>query len=199
MYSLEVLREPVICRDGHTMCKACLDTALSGTFPTCPVDRTYLGSSTAVRNLALQSLIMGFTIKCPNGSGCSWKGKLEALQSHRNECDMEMVACVNAQCRALLYRFEMRSHEEQCPLKSEPCAYCGKKENAAEMVLHLKTCPKVGISCPNNCGVNILRYFNLGINNINEWVNNELWIYCMCCCVRARRYLFLVTFPKNKI
>lgn len=167
MYSLEVLREPVICRDGHTMCKVCLDTALSGTFPTCPVDRQYLGTSTPVRNLALQSLIMGLTIKCPNGSGCSWKGKLEELPSHRNECDMEMVACINAQCSALLYRFEMGSHEEQWPKKSEPCAHCEKKESAAEMALHLRTCPKVGISCPNSCGVDILRYFYLGSNKIN--------------------------------
>ena len=128
MYRLGVLREPVICRDVHMMCKVCLDTALSGTFPTCPVDRQYLGTSTPVRNLALQLLIMGLTIKCPNGSGCSWKGKLEELPSHRNECDMEMVAWTNAQYRALLYRFEMGSHQEQCPLKSEPCALCEKRK-----------------------------------------------------------------------
>ena len=159
MYSLEVLRETVICRDGHTMCKVCLDTALSGRFPTCPVYSRYLGTSTAVRNLQLQSLIMGFTIKCLNVSRSSWKGKLETLQSHRNKCDMEMVAFTNAQCRTLLYCFEMGSHQEQCPLKSEPCAHCEKRENTAEMALHLKTCPKVSISCSKRLWSEHLKVF----------------------------------------
>ena len=161
MYSLEVLRDPVICRHGHTMCKVCLETALSGTFPTCPVDRRYLGTSTPVRNLALQSLIMGFPIKCPNGSGCRWIGRLESLQGHRNECEMEMVGCTNAHCTASLYRFEMGSHQDQCPHRSEPCVHCQKNKKVVEMALHLQTCPKVSVSCPNNCGEIILRYFTL--------------------------------------
>lgn len=38
---------------------------------------------------------MGLIIKCLNGFGCSWKGKFEELLSYRNECDMEMVVCIN--------------------------------------------------------------------------------------------------------
>ena len=153
-----MLRDPVVCRDGHTMCKVCLDKATSGSFPACPVDRSYLGTSGPVRNLALQALIMGFKIKCPNGSRCKWIGKLEGLSNHRNQCEMEMLGCTNAQCAALVYRYEMGSHQDQCPHKSEPCIHCQMNVKVAEMEMHLKTCAKVKISCPNNCGENIFRY-----------------------------------------
>ena len=156
-----MLREPVICRDGHTTCNVCLEKALSGrSFPICPVDRRYLGTAKPVRNLTLQSLIMGFEIRCPNGSGCKWTAKLETLQSHQKKCAMEMVRCTNTHCAALVYRFEMGSHRDQCPHRWN-LVFIVKRENAADMVLHLRTCPKVSISCPNNCGVNILRYFYL--------------------------------------
>lgn len=41
------------------------------------------------------------------------------------------------------------------------------------MVLYLRICFKVGISCLNSCGVDILRYFYFGSNKINyDWIMN---------------------------
>lgn len=152
-----MLCDPVICKDGHTMCSKCLDQAVSNGVRTCPVDRSYLGLSRPARNLALQAIILNFTIKCPNGLGCLWMGKLESMSSHKGECMMEMVECQNSTCTAMVYRGEKDTHQERCPHKSEACIQCDRQVKLVEMATHLKTCPKGKIPCPNKCGKGILR------------------------------------------
>ena len=53
-FSLAVMRNPVACNKGHTMCEKCLETAMFKGNGNCPVDRTFLGAVLPVRNLALQ-------------------------------------------------------------------------------------------------------------------------------------------------
>lgn len=156
--SLAVLHDPVVCRDGHTMCCTCLDTALSTGIRTCPVDRNYLGIARSARNLALQAMILKLIIKCPNGSGCSWTGAIENLQQHQQECPMEMLTCTNTDCSAMVYQYEMDAHQKKCPHQTITCDNCQGKGKVIEMTEHKKNCPKSAVECPNKCGEVVLRY-----------------------------------------
>lgn len=44
-------------------------------------------------------------------------------------------------------------HLEECTRKTEPCEHCRKEVSLREMKRHLKLCPSMMISCPNQCGL----------------------------------------------
>ena len=157
-FSLAVMRNPVVCNKGHTICEKCLETAMFKGNGNCPVDRTFVGAVLPVRNLALQSMIDKLQMKCPNEAGCSWSGPLESVPQHLKECPMEMVKCTNTNCTVSVYRYELSGHLEKCPHRTKDCQHCGAKVKLVNLPRHNDNCPKVALECPNKCGVTLLRY-----------------------------------------
>lgn len=157
------MHDPVVCKDGHTMCAKCLSQAISTGIRTCPVDRSFLGIRQPAKNLALQAMIQKLAIKYPNafeagGIGCSWTGSLGSAAVHSTtDCPMKMVGCPNEDCGVSVYKYELDSHMSKCPHKKTFCGHCHNAIKVAQSDEHLESCPKVDIRCPNNCGINILR------------------------------------------
>ena len=71
---------------------------------------------------------------------------------------MEMISCSNTDCAAVLYRYEMATHEEKCPHKTVRCINCKGKIKLVDVTQHQTYCPKMAIVCPNNCVEMLLRY-----------------------------------------
>lgn len=162
-FSLAVLRDPVVCKDGHTLCSKCLNRAISTGNRTCPVDRSYLGIREPSRNRAVHAMIQKLIIKCPNsfeaeGIGCDWTGPLETAESHSRDCGMKMVKCPNLGCTVKVYQYEITVHQEKCPHRQTRCEQCHKDFKVVFRGAHQRRCPKIVIECPNNCGEQILRY-----------------------------------------
>ncbi|KAJ7384078.1 hypothetical protein OS493_024094 [Desmophyllum pertusum] len=99
------------------------------------------------RNLALQAIILNFTIKCPNGLGCLWMGKLESMSSHKGECKMEMVECQNSTCTAMVYRVKRTPTKKDVPTRVKNNSGCRD-----QAIAHFGMCKAEPQSCPFNCG-----------------------------------------------
>ena len=142
------------------MCSNCLETTLSEGRRTCPVDRGFLGIAKPARNLELNAVIQKLTIRCPNGSGCSWTA-LGNLNQHKGECAMEMVKCSNTDCAAVVYQYDMAAYQDKCPHKTVRCTNCEGKRKFIEATKHQTNCPKMAIVCPKNRSETLLRYYSV--------------------------------------
>ncbi|CAE8698970.1 unnamed protein product, partial [Polarella glacialis] len=82
------------CQLGHHLCEDCLDElkARSGPCPTC----RQLFPPTVVRNFGMEQLAGHFSFACPQA--CGFRGKPDALQTHKSECALRLVKCPVEEC-----------------------------------------------------------------------------------------------------
>ena len=126
-------------------------------------------------SLNIPGVIMNLEVGCSNAEkGCSWKGKLEELEHHRQTCLKEEVACPYSEvgCEIRCLREELDDHQDQSQryhldltlatiktLKDElkqnnirckhaqfGCDWRGK--SIEERDAHTAVCPKEQIQCP---------------------------------------------------
>ena len=62
--SMNVCRDAVVCKDGHSFWKECLTRAMETNHNKCPMDRSFLGLSTSARNRPLDGIISKLLVKC---------------------------------------------------------------------------------------------------------------------------------------
>nr|XP_055112765.1 TNF receptor-associated factor 4 isoform X1 [Symphalangus syndactylus] len=83
--------------------------------------------------------------------GCDFSG--EAYESHEGMCPQESVYCEN-KCGARMMRRLLAQHAtSECPKRTQPCTYCTKEFVFDTIQSHQYQCPRLPVSCPNQCGV----------------------------------------------
>ena len=89
-----------------------------------------------------------------NGQGCGWKDELTKLEDHVSTCDMQDVEC-SSKCGATLKRLKLHDHlVNECPCRQAICEYCCMTgEHHVIVGEHRDWCPKLLLSCPNDCGL----------------------------------------------
>ncbi|XP_015767410.1 PREDICTED: TNF receptor-associated factor 4-like [Acropora digitifera] len=160
------LKEAVQTRPcGHRFCKACIESHFARQEEvkqqlTCPGCRTDLNKEQDIfGDLAVDRKIRSFTIKCPSRSrGCQWTGELRARDDHLPSCLHEIVSCTNEICDVKLQRKELQDHvTTKCDWRILRCEFCSVSHPALQMKAHHEVCPKVPVTCPQKCGMKILR------------------------------------------
>ena len=90
------------------------------------------------------------------GDGCDWAGALSALESHRDVCAWERIACQSPGCAMRLPRGEMPAHAEGCPRRRVTCEVCAEEMDAQSLAtVHPSACPRRLMPCPNECGASL--------------------------------------------
>ena len=88
----------------------------------------------------------------PDDDKCIWIGKYDQLPAHLNQCDYEMVKCVNNGCKDMVERRALEAHHQGCVHRTEPCKTCNLKILWSAMTEHqenkcqlaLVTCEVIG-------------------------------------------------------
>ena len=115
--------------------------------------------------------IQALNIRCDNDkNGCQWIGQLCSLDDHLSTCGFVFVNCPNGCMQqqsdkevleeSYILRYQLGDHlRNGCPNRSYKCPHCKESGKYFEIMnSHLKTCPRVKVPCPNNCGATALRY-----------------------------------------
>ncbi|XP_015767336.1 PREDICTED: TNF receptor-associated factor 4-like isoform X3 [Acropora digitifera] len=152
-------------RCGHRLCRSCIDAYFArqetdGQQITCPVCRTNLNTEQDIfEDLAADRKILSYTIKCPRRSrGCQWTDELRAKDDHLAYCLHEIVSCTNKNCNVKLERKGLQDHvATKCDWRIIRCKFCPVAQPALHMEAHQKVCPKLPVTCPQKCGMTILR------------------------------------------
>lgn len=145
---------------GHTFCKACLYMSRKeAVHYICPVCRSE--EFVTIANKQVDREIKSLTVYCPNKKkGCEWTGEVYHIVQHLDSedgCRFEEVLCSN-NCGMQLQRLQLEKHlNELCPCRQVECPYCsikGKREFIEDT--HKEQCPKLPLSCPNNCDTEVI-------------------------------------------
>ena len=92
-----------------------------------------------------------FPLPCPNNCGIDTIFR-EEMETHKETCPLEEITCPN-DCGKVLQRKFMANHAEtECSRREVECQYC---QLSGEYYLiegqHKEECPKLPIPCPNEC------------------------------------------------
>ncbi len=103
---------------------------------------------TAVATRDIEALKMSCTSK-----KCQWVGELGSLETHLKTCEYVFIICTNI-CKfndqlMFILRGKLNTHlTNDCPRRQHKCPHCQEMgEHQERTTTHLKTCPKVKISC----------------------------------------------------
>lgn len=149
-----VARDPqlsVCC--GNNFCKGCLVKINSE--EGCPACDDHDCFFTTFPNKLSDREIKKLLIWCTNNEkGCGWRDELTNLDDHRNICEFEDIEC-RRQCGMMVERQKMDDHlNSKCPYRQVKCEYCQLPgEHHFIVDQHMEQCPKLPLSCPNDCGL----------------------------------------------
>ena len=110
-----------------------------------------------------ERMIKNLNVTCTNHkSGCKWTGELRNLSSHLSNtntsgCQYQMVPCPR-KCGENILRSQIVKHSvEACIHRKVQCKFC-QTTGYYNIIIgkHYDECPKVTISCPNNCDTSSL-------------------------------------------
>ncbi|XP_031573198.1 TNF receptor-associated factor family protein DDB_G0272340-like isoform X3 [Actinia tenebrosa] len=161
----EVFNDPYGCKDGHSFCKDCITTWLE-TQERCPLDNKRVQGKDLVRNLVADNMIHKLEVWCDppeinEGAGrtvespvrkCQWRGELQSLAKHKEDCLFQHVQCPNENCKETIQRKDMDDHDTKCEHKVMKCNKCRKQLLRHQLEDHsANECPETLIPCPNNC------------------------------------------------
>ena len=165
---LVVLRDPcqVTCC-GNIYCRNCIERVKQYNRP-CPTCNSV--DFNVFPDKKLQRSLNDFKVCCINKkAGCVWVDELGQLMKHINfhpDKDRLLEGCQFADiecefCEEAFHRREIEKHmREQCPKRPASCPHCENYESYfSDVANHVDVCPRVSISCPNECGVFIERQY----------------------------------------
>jgi hypothetical protein len=174
---MDILRDPhSCCKEGHTYCLTCITDALklNRHCPTCR--QSFVGTSSLVKNRAIQNMIDKSTVGCPHGESrsnktqeplckriktelsassfssacCSWQGLYKDLSKHLdNDCELAVCDCPLQGCLEKMMRKDLSDHQRVCPNRTVTCHRCGSIDQALAAESHEEVCPEVEIVCSN--------------------------------------------------
>lgn len=112
-----------------------------------------------------ERMVKNLNVTCSNHkSGCKWIGELRNLSNHLSStnttgCEYQMIPCPR-KCGENILRSHLTKHlKEDCSHRKVECKFCHMTGyHKIITASHYDECPKVQISCPNNCAIsNLLR------------------------------------------
>lgn len=115
---MNVLNDPVTCRNNRHFCKACITKHLKNTknCPTCQ-DKPSVASLVNVPRIVTEYL-SELRIRCDFYSrGCREVMQLGDLKRHVNTCGFAAVRCSNEGCNGVINRQDKLRHEEVCEFR----------------------------------------------------------------------------------
>ena len=139
---------------GTNFCKQCLGRRASETSG-CPACNDVNVVLTAFPNKMSDREIKKLIVLCVNNDdGCDWRDELVKLEDHVASCEMQDVECP-LKCRAKLKRVKQDDHlKNECPHRQTNCEHCCMTgEHHVIIGQHRDQCPKLPLSCPNDCGL----------------------------------------------
>ena len=158
-----VARDPqlsVCC--GNNFCKTCLSKVNNDEgCPTCDDNEFFTTFSNKLSDREIKKLL----IWCMNNEkGCGWRDELANLENHLQECDFQEIKC-RQNCGVMIERSKMDDHlKNECHYRRVECEYCNLNGEYHVIVgQHKEECPKLPLSCPNECGLE-----NIRKNELNE-------------------------------
>jgi hypothetical protein len=84
----------------------------------------------------------------PDGGKCTWIGKYDQLAAHLNQCDYEMVRCVNNGCADKVERRALEAHHQECVHRTVLCETCNLKILWSAITEHQeKKCQLALVTC----------------------------------------------------
>lgn len=138
---------------GHVYCKNCLDNTkkITATSSACPMcrDEEFI----VYPNKQLDRIVRNLKIFCTNKfRGCKWQGELNSVTGHLEDCQFEVTEC--DECEEKMQRKYLPTHnDDHCPYRMVTCQYCHVKTTFCDIEEHEQECPKLPLSCPNQCEV----------------------------------------------
>uniref|UniRef100_A0A0G4I841 RING-type domain-containing protein n=1 Tax=Chromera velia CCMP2878 TaxID=1169474 RepID=A0A0G4I841_9ALVE len=155
----------VDCQARHVFCAECIQRVQRLPWSktrSCPTCR---GRFLKVQKLKpyLQGMLDEIRWRCVNfQKGCTFTGNTQQLVKHLDEECLDQETGCPSGCGHVFPRKSVAHHTEfDCPFISVACMYCTEEVlmNRAEQSLyvHLKTCKKVPVLCPNRCGQTVPR------------------------------------------
>ena len=174
---LHVLREPhqaTCC--GYIYCHRCIERVKMASKP-CPTCNSTDFSIFADKRL--HKSLYNFKVWCSKrDEGCNWSDELRNLTAHLNAepifdrrligCDYVKIEC--SLCHEFMKRKALQNHESVvCVFRPYSCEYCRNFQSTYKEVTekHQPECPLMPVSCPNQCGMDIVR------QNLNNHCKNE--------------------------
>ena len=123
----KVLEVPVTMKCGHTLCTACLQTAVKrkrAECPKCEADLDTNVASPASSDLVTQ--LEELTLHCKHHkSGCDSVLPMGRLDEHMDtECEFRAVKCEHKGCDTLSPYKDLESHMERCDYRLVECKVC---------------------------------------------------------------------------
>ena len=141
---------------GTNFCKQCLakrrtPAAEEGGCPVC--NDTNVALTTFPNKMSYRQIKRLIVMCVNNKERCGWKGELTKLEDHVATCEMQDVECP-LKC-GTVKRQNLDDHlKNDCPCRQTICKHCYiTGEHHVIMGQHRDQCPKLPLSCPNDCGL----------------------------------------------
>ena len=172
---LLVLRQPyqVSCC-GYGFCKVCIEKIKDSSKP-CPCCKA--DEFDHFHDKRLKRSLSELKVSCTKeNEGCSWSGELGDLEEHLNSdplqekqlkgCKFVQIQCLH--CSILIKRFDIQTHQDNCPKRPFTCEHCEEYTSYYKDVTtnHWPVCSRYPVQCPNKCGKTLDRqYIDSHISN----------------------------------
>ena len=154
-----VYKEPTLDVCGDIYCKRCIETWMKES-NLCPKTNIKIKHNDLVPMNYIQNIIVKQIVYCKNRNhGCEWTGKIINFDDHLiNDCKKLQVKCKNSKCETVIFRENIRTHEQNCEFRKVSCQYCREEVPFNTLILHVdQFCQKIKIFCSNLCGLEIER------------------------------------------
>ena len=154
---------------GYLLCESCSIKGLKKRCPLCKATCIEIQDNVYMRRKLDQLRIYCVNKNCSSTSseGCDWKGAINDLKSHLdNHCPYTKVTC-RYKCDVKIARCMKKAHESNCCNRPVACPYCEQQGRAQTIQLHMPTCDKRPVECPNKC--------------LGKLVKNELQLHLKQC------------------
>ncbi len=166
----QVLRDPRVCKEGHTFCLNCIKQYKTDATRDCPTCNDPIGNVCNMsKTLPLCGIINNLRTFCPSNcekkencvnhhesvTCCPWIGPLHARWHHYNQdCDHFAAKCPNTQCDDMVLRKNQSEHLKICQHTLKKCPDCEKNQpvdcklySNEELHMHMKVCESMLESC----------------------------------------------------
>ena len=126
---LNVLKDPVQCRNQHLFCSPCIKRHLEQRSQTCPTCREELTAETLVQPRIVINLLSALKIGCDFAArGCRQLVELEFLKRHVAHCGYSPTKCENDGCSMIINKIDKEHHENNdCGFRKVKCEECGEE------------------------------------------------------------------------